>query len=105
MVERLKGITTWKTVVVLCVYLGAVLTVTLVAMQFDIVWLTASGATTLGIVAGSLSGMAKGQILPAPNNPSSNDEQKKDMDEMRIAMSNILLEILTIKTQIGENGT
>ncbi|GAG59208.1 unnamed protein product [marine sediment metagenome] len=101
MVERLKGISNWQTVTVICFYIGSVLAITIVAIQHDIVWLIAGGATTLGIVAGSLTGVAR-QSFSIPSIPSSipgnpSDDKIKALAQMKVRMADLESEIELLK--------
>ena len=107
MIEKLKGITNWQTVVVICFYIGTVLAVTMVAVVYDITWLMAGGATTLGIVAGSLTGVARGAFtiptaIPVMN--TNSDTTKKELDDLRICLAETRNELLLLKSKIGENS-
>ena len=105
MIDKFKGITNWQTVVVICFYIGAVLALTIVAVSYNIVWLIAAGATTLGIVAGSLTGVARGAFsAPVVAQMNPNSTSKKDIDDLRITIANLLNEVLLLKNKIGENN-
>lgn len=100
-VDKLKGISTWQTVVTICFYIGAVLSLTIVAIMYDIVWLIAAGATTLGIVAGSLTGIATKTFSIA--NPGEKEQvSKKDINELRICLADTRSELLALKSKVGE---
>lgn len=93
MIEKLKGISNWQTVVVICFYISAVLALTITAIMYDIIWLIAAGATTLGIVVGSLSGVAR-QSFAAPvtgTNPTSTNtstlNNKEEIKELQKALA------------------
>jgi len=98
MIERLKGISNWQTVVVICFYIGSVLTITIVAVQYNIVWLIAGGATTLGIVAGSLTGVAR-QSFSIPTSNTSTKEQ--EIFEIQKTLASISNDIGDIKTEVA----
>jgi len=104
MVERLKGITNWQTVVVICFYIASVLALTITAIMYNIVWLIAAGATTLGIVAGSLTGVARGAFSVPVATMNTNSTPKKEIDGIKIAIANLLNEVLLLKSKIGENN-
>ena len=75
LVDKLKGIITWQSAVVIMFYLGAVLAITIIAILYDIVWLIAAGATTLGIVAGSITGVLRQPV--AIVNPNETEVIKR----------------------------
>ena len=107
-IEKLRGISNWQTVVTVCFYLSAVLAITIVAVIYNIQWLIAGGATTLGIVAGSLTagvGRAYSAVSGNPTNTNVNEELIKDNNDLRISIANLANEVLLLKNCIGElNG-
>lgn len=100
MIEKLKGISNWQTVVVMCFYLSAVLAITIVAIIYDIVWLIAGGSTTLGIVAGSLTSAARSVVPQNLLNNVSNEQLTKielAQAEQSVLMANLKSEVEVIK--------
>ena len=108
MVEKLRGITNWQTVVTLCFYFGCVMSLAIVGVVFSIEWLAAAGAATLGIALGSVTTKvtsAAAAATTAIGNPTSLEELKKDINDLRISMANLASETLHIKNCLGElNG-
>lgn len=101
-VDKLKGISTWQTVVTICFYIAAVLSLTIVAIMYDIIWLIAAGATTLGIVAGSLTGIATKTFSVV--NPGDKEEEVsiQDIEELRICLADTRNELLALKSKVGD---
>lgn len=103
MIEKLKGISNWQTTVVICFYLAAVLSVVIIAIVYDIVWLIAGGSTTLGIVASSLTNAARLSI--STNSTKSDGKEQLNTVERAVAeLSTVLVELKSEVELIKING-
>ena len=101
MIDKLKGISNWQTVTTICFYISAVTTVTGIAIYYNITWLIAAGATTLGIVAGSLTSGIKSIPVPTenPTNKQIETIENKRLEHIEHNIATLACEFANLKSQ------
>ena len=109
-VDKLRGNMNWQNVIVISVFLGCCTAIIIVGSTITNTTLAnimvAGGLVALGIPTsfmGNLGQRVTQAAIPALN-PNSNIVSKKEIDELRISIANLLNEVLLLKNKIGENN-
>lgn len=102
-VDKLKSIITWESMVTLIFFFGCLTAIGIIGIVYDNMVVYVGVLVAFGIPTSIFGNMAARIPVPAATlNPNSTP--KKEVDELRISIANLLNEVLLLKNKIGENN-
>ena len=101
-VDKLKSIITWESMVTLIFFFGCLTAIGIIGIVYDNMVVYVGVLVAFGIPTSIFGNMAA--RIPIPTTSNTNSTPKKEIDELRISIANLLNEVLLLKNKIGENN-